>query len=71
MKKCGNNECNKTMKAYGDPMLHGNFMDQLLSCSCGWTDVDTEILSDQEVKDYKKERERILRLSRPANAKPE
>uniref|UniRef100_A0A6M3IQI9 Uncharacterized protein n=1 Tax=viral metagenome TaxID=1070528 RepID=A0A6M3IQI9_9ZZZZ len=38
---------------YGDPVLHGHFLDQMVVCECGWCGVETEILNDTAAEAYK------------------
>lgn len=35
-------DCGKRVKKYGEPTLHGHFLDQIIHCPCGWCGVMTE-----------------------------
>ena len=57
MRICGESKCNKRVKPYGPPVLYGHFLDQIVVCDCGWHDVQTEMLSDEEVSQYREPKE--------------
>ena len=52
MEICSVSKCSKRVQPHEEPVLHGNFLDQIVVCSCGWQGVQTEMLSDEEVVAY-------------------
>lgn len=49
MRACGH--CSRPVKKIGPPVLHGVFLDQVISCErCGWTGVETTIIDPEKYK---------------------
>jgi len=55
-------DCHASTKKHGPPTLSpSGFLDQMIFCLCGWCGVDSEMLTDEEVRAYQA-RPRQLRL---------
>lgn len=47
-------DCNKRTKKDGPPTLSpSGFLDQRIGCDCGWCGVESEILSEDEAKEFR------------------
>ena len=59
MRSCGG--CSRAVKKYGEPVLHGVFLDQIVVCSaCDWFGVVTEIVDPEQ---YQPKPKQLMLLS--------